>query len=118
MIIPSKKSKTPIAPSFFLEVKSSEGKPAVAKRQVTLDGAYGAHMMNSLENYLVKERRYDGKAYAFSAVLIDGLFELYAHHLTAPVKPRQRPDYYITRLKSHSLNDEEGYSKGREGLGI
>ncbi|PTB45276.1 hypothetical protein M441DRAFT_158915 [Trichoderma asperellum CBS 433.97] len=114
IIIPSKRAGFPIAPNFFLEVKSDEGKLKVAQDQSIVNGAYGARAMHALKNYLVDgEPEYDGNAYAYTAILARALLELYAHHLTAPTKPGGQPGCHATLLGSYGLRDEDNYSTGR-----
>ncbi|KAL6885991.1 hypothetical protein GGI43DRAFT_279528 [Trichoderma evansii] len=114
-IIPTKKTGAPIAPNFFLELKSEEGKWKVARAQSILNGAHGAYIMHALQNYLVDEEPvYDGNAYAFTATLVRGhQLDLYAHHLTAPTQPGERHGCHTTLLRAYALNDEENYSTGR-----
>jgi hypothetical protein len=113
IIIPNKKVGIPVAPNFFLEAKGPGGTIEVAVWQAVLDGAYGALIMHTLQNYLSTEPIYDGNAYAFSSTLLDGYLKLYAHHLTAPAKPGQKPGYHTTLLKAYALCDDEVYSEGR-----
>lgn len=103
IIIPSKKAGVPIVPNFFLEVKSCTGTFFVADGQAVLDGAHGAIMMHALQNYLQAEPLYDGNAYAFTSTLLDGFLTLYAHHITAPVAPGQRPCQHTTQLDAYAL---------------
>lgn len=103
IIVPTKKADAPIAPNLYLEAKSSGGTLDVAEGQVMLDGAHGATMMHSLQNYLLEEPGYDGNAYTFTAVFIGGHLHLYAHHLTAPVNPGQNPGCHITQVNAYAL---------------
>ncbi|KAG5989808.1 hypothetical protein E4U43_004429, partial [Claviceps pusilla] len=61
-----------IAPNLFLELKSVSGDLRTAEAQVMLDGAHGAVIMNSLQNYLLDEPMYDDNAYTFSAIFREG----------------------------------------------
>ncbi|KAL7938257.1 hypothetical protein V8C35DRAFT_145835 [Trichoderma chlorosporum] len=115
IIIPTKKAGFPVAPNFFLEVKGSGGTIKVADGQAVLDGAYGASIMHALQNYLQAEPLYDGNAYAFSSTLLGGLLTLYAHHITAPVAPGQRPCQHTTQLKAYALTGD--YDFWLEGTG-
>lgn len=103
IIVPTKHTNAPVAPNFFLEAKNVQGSSSVMKRQVVLDGAYGARIMHSLQNYLEKEPVYNINAYAFTSTLIDGHLRLFAHHLTPPAGDSQRPEHHITSLKSYSF---------------
>ncbi|KAG8418638.1 hypothetical protein J3459_012159 [Metarhizium acridum] len=116
IIIPNKKVGIPVAPNFFLEVKGPTGTPKVAVWQAVLDGAHGALIMHTLQNYLLDEPTFDGNAYAFSSTLIDGCLKLYAHHLTAPAKSEQMPGYHTTLVKACALSDDEVYSEGRRAF--
>ncbi|KAF3768372.1 hypothetical protein M406DRAFT_272867, partial [Cryphonectria parasitica EP155] len=106
IIIPSKKGGFPVAPNFFLEAKSSGGTVEVADGQAVLDGAHGAIIMHALQNYLQAEPLYDGNAYAFTSTLLGGTLTLYAHHITAPVGPGQRPCQHTTQLKAYALTGD------------
>lgn len=113
IIIPTKKAGVPVAPNFFLEAKSSGGTFQVADGQAVLDGAHGATMMHALQNYLQAEPVYDGNAYAFTSTLLSGTLTLYAHHITAPVAPGQRPCQHTTQLTAYALTgDDEAWLKG------
>lgn len=113
IIIPNKKVGTPIAPNFFLEAKGTRGTIDVAVGQAVLDGAHGALIMHTLQNYLLDEPIYDGNAYAFISTLLDGYLRLHAHHMTAPAMSGQGPAYHTTLLKAYALSDDEAYSEGR-----
>lgn len=112
IIVPTKKSGVPVAPNFFLEAKGPGGTLEVAEGQAVLDGAHGALIMHTLQNYLSQEPVYDGNAYAFSSTLLGGYLNLNAHHLTAPTHPGQRPDYHTTQLKAYALRDDEVLLEG------
>ncbi|KAL7925938.1 hypothetical protein ACQKWADRAFT_329002 [Trichoderma austrokoningii] len=115
IIIPTEKADVPIAPNFFLEVKSSRGTIQVADGQAVLDGAYGAIIMHALQNYLQTEPLYDGNAYAFTSTFIGGCLTLYAHHITAPVAPGERPCQHTTQLNAYALTGD--YDVWLEGTG-
>lgn len=107
IIVPHMQAFQPVAPNFFLEAKSISGSLAVAELQAVLDGAHGALIMHSIQNYLQAEPLYDGNAYAFSSILLGGFMTLYAHHVTAPRSAGQQPEYITTQLKSYALCDDE-----------
>ncbi|KAG5994637.1 hypothetical protein E4U54_003042, partial [Claviceps lovelessii] len=90
--------RIPVAPNLFVEIKSSTGDLRNGQAQAMLDGAHGAVIMNSLQNYLLDEPVYDGNAYAFSVIFREGVMRLFAHHLTAPAEPGQKPCIYMTDL--------------------
>ncbi|KAI0120608.1 hypothetical protein BJ170DRAFT_704721 [Xylariales sp. AK1849] len=94
IIIPTKKGGVSIAPHFFLEAKGPGGTIEVA-------------------NYLLDEPVYDGNAYTFTSILLNGYLKLYVHHLTTPTKSGQRPGYHTTPLKAYTLSDDEVYPDGR-----
>lgn len=117
IIVPSNTSGCPIAPNFFLEAKSRWGNIKVAQGQAVLDGSYGAYIMHALQNYLTDgEPEYDGNAYAFSAALIGGYLELYAHHIAAPTETEKLPTYYTTLLSAYALIDKRTYPVGRNAF--
>ncbi|KAI0537485.1 hypothetical protein GGR58DRAFT_347523 [Xylaria digitata] len=105
LIIPTKHIHVPVAPNFFLEVKSQSGDPAVLMRQACYDGANGARAMHCLQNYGRREPIYDGNAYTFSATYHPGsrTLALYAHHLTAPTVSGGKPEYHLTDLPGYYL---------------
>ncbi|KAI1283600.1 hypothetical protein F5Y07DRAFT_350095 [Xylaria sp. FL0933] len=111
LIIPTKYMHVPVAPNFFVEVKSQSGDPAVLKRQACYDGAYGARAMHCLQNYGKDELVYDGNAYTFSAIYHPGLsmLALYAHHVTAPTISGGKPEYHMTQVAGYYLmNNRKG----------
>ncbi len=63
--------------------------------------------MHALQNYLVDEPVYDGNAYAFTSTLLGGCLKLYAHHVTVPPSPGQRPEYHTTQLNAYALTGNE-----------
>lgn len=63
--------------------------------------------MHALRNYFQTEPIYDGNAYSFSSTYLDGQFKLYAHYLTAPTRPGQRPDYHTTQLDAYALTGRD-----------
>ncbi len=63
--------------------------------------------MFALQSYLEEKPVYDGNAYAFSSTLVGGTLTLYAHHITAPVSPAQRPDHHTTQLKAYALTGDD-----------
>ncbi|KAK5550543.1 hypothetical protein LTR46_011461 [Exophiala xenobiotica] len=113
-IIPSTADTTrPAAPNFFVEGKSAQGRPNVAKRQALIDGAMGARAMHELQNYKAEEPRYDNIARSFSATYQDGHLQTYATHITAPLTPGGEPEYHTTQTKGFALtSDKETFVKG------
>lgn len=104
IIIPSKEAGVPIAPNFFLEARSCDEPSVVAEWQSILNGAHGAHVMHALQNYGIGEEPvYDCNAYAFTAVITYGSLRLYAHYMTPPTQPGERPGYHTTLLKCYEL---------------
>ncbi|OAG34444.1 hypothetical protein AYO21_11396 [Fonsecaea monophora] len=106
-IVPSNDTSLPAAPNFFLEVKGESGRADVARRQARHDGAVGARAMHSLQNYKSDEIKYDGNAYSYSAVYLQGgaVLRLYSHHLTAPRAPGQPVECHMTQLRGYELSD-------------
>lgn len=92
-------------PNFFLEAKAPKGGTDIAKRQVTHDLAVGARTMHSLQNYSEDTPVYDDNAYAYSGTYHAGTstLQLYSTHITAPIAPRGRPEYYMTQLDSYRM---------------
>ncbi|KAK5188681.1 hypothetical protein LTR47_011433 [Exophiala xenobiotica] len=113
-IIPSTADTTrPAAPNFFVEGKSAQGRPNVAKRQILIDGAIGARAMHELQNYKAEEPRYDNIARSFSATYQDGHIQTYATHITAPLTSGREPEYHTTQTKGFALtSDKETFVKG------
>lgn len=112
-IIPSSNTCRPAAPNFFLEVKSTEGRPAVAKRQALYDAAVGARAMHSLQMYGATAPVYDNNAYSHSAYYIDGTLKMYAIHPTEPKEPGGKPEYHMTLVRTYAMDgDVESFRKG------
>lgn len=69
--------------------------------------------MHKLRNYGNQEESYDGNAYSWSATFFNGCLGLFAHHVTAPRAPGERPDYWMTRVwVGHMCSDLETFVKG------
>jgi hypothetical protein len=103
----------PAVPNWFLEIKGPNGIPAVATRQARYDGAIGARAIHSLQNYGEEEPVYDGNAYTYSSTYQTGRLKLYAHHVTAPTAPGERPEYHMTQVKASDMTeDREAFVKG------
>lgn len=107
LIIPSRNFSRPAAPNFFLEAKSKSGSLDVAERQAAHNGAIGARAMMSLQSYPSQTLQYDNKAYSFTNTYHDGILRMYLTHATAPESEddNDQPHYYMTLLRSFSLND-------------
>ncbi|KND91877.1 hypothetical protein TOPH_03330 [Tolypocladium ophioglossoides CBS 100239] len=103
MIIPTKHSGVPAAPSFFLEAKSSKGGADVALRQACLDGAYGARAMHALQSYGETDSAYDGNACTYISTYHNGTLKLYAHHVRAPATSGERPEYDMTQIDTWGM---------------
>jgi hypothetical protein len=105
LIIPTRDTRRPVAPNFFLEVKDPEGGAGVAKRQAGYDGAIGARAMHALQNYGAEEPAFDGNAYTFSSTYHagTGTLQLYAHHATPPTAPVGRPEYHMTQVGGYMM---------------
>jgi hypothetical protein len=123
LIVPSRHAIVPITPNFFLEAKGSKYSTEVASAQATLDGTYGARTMYSLQNYLVDKPQCDGNVYAFSAVVTNGLLELYAHHVTyrenegdGQSQSERELSYHTTVIMAFALTYGEAFSDGRTAL--
>ncbi|KAI0399638.1 hypothetical protein F4802DRAFT_30220 [Xylaria palmicola] len=116
-IVPTPHASVPMAPNFFLEAKGPAGTGEVARRQAVLDGAHGSLIIHALQNYLKEQPIYDGNAYAFTATYVDGQLKLYAHYLTPPVNPGERPDQHTTQLRGYCLTGNyDGWLDGTRAL--
>ncbi|KAK5993306.1 hypothetical protein PT974_06735 [Cladobotryum mycophilum] len=112
-IIPTGYSVNPIAPNFFLEVKGRGGDWIVGVRQACYDGAHGARAMQVLQSYAESKVIYDGNAYAYSCVYMEGKLNLYAHHITASEAEGDLQGYHMTELKTILMTtDYEDFVKG------
>ena len=116
IIVPNQNFRVPVVPNFFLEVKGQNGTLNTLENQTVLNGAYGAHIMHKLQNYLLKRPSYDEKAHAFSSTLIGGYLDLFAHHLTGDGGSRNQPRYHTTLLASYPLNLEASFIDGVTAL--
>jgi len=115
LIIPTKHTRRPVAPNFFLEAKDPEGGAGVAKRQAGLDGAIGARAMQALQNYGAEEPAFDGNAYTYSSTYHagTGTLQLYAHHVTPPIAPGGRPEYHMAQVKAFAMtSDRDTFVQG------
>ena len=115
LIIPCTETSYPVAPNFFMEGKSASGRADVAKLQACHDGAIGARVMHSLQNYGVKEAVYDGNAYSFTSTYHNGTgtLQLYTTHPTAPKAPGGPAEYHMTQIDSYAMTGN--LKKLREG---
>lgn len=113
LIVPARRTDRPAAPNFFVEAKSINGRPEVAKLQACHDGAIGARAMHSLQNFGAEEPEYDGNAYSFSVTYHYDTLKLYATHLTAPAAADEPAEYHMTQIKAFALtSDCDTYRKG------
>ncbi|KAK2589819.1 hypothetical protein QQS21_012499 [Conoideocrella luteorostrata] len=106
-IVPTKHTKAPVAPNYFIEAKAPRGGADVAKRQITHDLAIGARGMHSLQNYGEEDPVYDGNAYAYGSTYHSGagLLQLYATHMTSPTAPGVQPEYHMTKIRGFDMTD-------------
>lgn len=102
-IVPTKHTKAPVAPNFFIEAKAPSKGVDVALRQALHDGAYGARAMHSLQNYDQVEPVYDGNAYTYSSTYHAGQLKLYTHHVTAPTTQGGQPEYHMAQLNAYAM---------------
>ncbi|PLB43766.1 hypothetical protein P170DRAFT_514091 [Aspergillus steynii IBT 23096] len=108
MIIPCTNDSLPILPNFIVEVKGLDGKTSVSKRQCCYYGALGARAVHALQSYQpdrAGEAVYDNNAYTITCSYYDGMLSLFAHHLKAPAIPGERPQYFMTQLRSFMILD-------------
>ena len=114
-IVPCNDSSRPAAPNFFIEGKSASARPDVAKLQACHDGAVGARVMHSLENYRQHEPEYDGNMKSYSSTYhpATGTLQLFGHHMTAPQASRGQSEYHMTQIRSFAMTDNA--ERFREG---
>ncbi|KAK0617800.1 hypothetical protein B0T17DRAFT_535857 [Bombardia bombarda] len=120
-IIPKKSGALyyPAVPNFFLGVTDMLGVGIVLLRQAAHAGAYGAHAIHSLREWIgvdmlgVKEL-YDDQAYAYSVTYHpdDCIMKLYRHYITAPTETGGRPHYHIQLLNHFLLGRYDYLIKG------
>lgn len=100
------------APNLVVELKSRSGSQQTAQLQVAHEGAYCGRAMHALDRW----RRaaddpwaYNGTAYAYSAIYMDGTgtLEMYSHHIEVMANGELR--YHMTMLDVIvlALNKEE-----------
>lgn len=104
--MPTKHGNGPVAPNFFLEGKSRNGSPLIARRQACLDGAYGARDMHSLQNYREEVQTYTAEVHAYSSTYCDGTLKLFSHQVTAPTESGGEPEYPMTQISCYALTDD------------
>lgn len=104
-IVPSGRSSLPAAPNFFLESKSTSGRPDVTQNQAMYNSAIGARGMLQLQNYSQPTPIYDSNAYTVTSTyyLGTGTLQMYAIHLRLSVAPAGEPQYYITQLGAYVI---------------
>jgi hypothetical protein len=113
-LVPSTRTNLPVAPSFFLECKSTSGRFDVAQRQAMYDGAVGARAILKLQNYGDATVSYDGNAYSLTAVYHAGMGSLvmYATH-PSQTTSAGGAEYYMTRLRGYDMaSDSNGFRSG------
>ncbi|KAG5926929.1 hypothetical protein E4U42_002805 [Claviceps africana] len=104
-IIPSTQHDLAIAPNMFLEVKSSEGSAAVAKRRLAYDMALGARGQQTLHSYGASEPVFDKKAYTVGYRYQDGQLKVYATHMAPPSAPGREPTYIMTQVGAFAITN-------------
>ncbi|KAI9889024.1 MAG: hypothetical protein M1814_006027 [Vezdaea aestivalis] len=107
-IVPSKQSRAPILPTFFIEAKGPDGSMAVGKRQACYYGALGARAFRELQSYC---RRQGGlsldSAHTITSTYQNGYLQLYTVHITAD------DQYKMTPLASFALmNSRDSFAQG------
>lgn len=107
LVVPTKHGNGPVAPNLFLEGKSRNGSPLIARRQACLDGAYGARAMHSLQNYREEVQTYTAEVHAYSSTYCDGHLKLYSHQVTAPRESGGEPEYCMTQISCYALTDDQ-----------
>jgi len=100
-IIPPNRTNLPAAPNFFFEGKSTSGKPDVAQRQATYNGAVGSRGILHLQNYSNTTLMHDDNAYTITASYCDGQLKMYATY------PREsttgNTEYHMTQLGAYAM---------------
>ncbi|KAH8797839.1 hypothetical protein F5884DRAFT_646690, partial [Xylogone sp. PMI_703] len=113
-IVPSKHAHAPMLPNFSVEAKSSDGSPAVARRQAAINAHIGTRAMKSIQDFTDGTDTFDKNVRSYTSTLVDGHLKLYASHVTKS-RSRSRPvDYHLTQLRSFSLTDSK--SRFIEGI--
>jgi hypothetical protein len=102
-IVPSKHSHAPILPNFFMEIKGSDGSPAVVKRQIAIDTHLGARGIKALRDYGNGSDTNDGNARSFGTTYVDGHMQLYAAH--TPEGQEGPADNSLTQLRAFAMTD-------------
>ena len=112
-IVPSSIDNRPIAPNFFVEVKSENAAGRVAMHQACFAGAVGARGIHKLQTYGQTVPTYDNKAYTLSATYYAGALTIYAHHLGQPNGPGTKPKYYMKLLNAYAMTgNRESFRQG------
>jgi hypothetical protein len=104
-IVPSKHSHAPILPNFSMEVKGSDGSPAVARRQAAMNAHLGTRSMKALRDYGTGSETNDGNARSYVATQVDGHMRLYASHIPEGTTETEHPDYRLTQLRAFAFTD-------------
>ena len=101
-IVPA--NKGPFLPNFFCEDKGPKGRLDVAMCQATYDGALGARGMYAARSYC-KGDALDMKAYTFSAIMVSGALELYAHFVSRLDPQGTSLQYHMCELRAYNLKN-------------
>ncbi|PHH66770.1 hypothetical protein CDD81_5902 [Ophiocordyceps australis] len=111
-IIPSTEIEVPLAPNFFVQVKSPGGSFAAARRQLSYAMALGARGLESLRIY--GEGFPDFKnAHTLGCIFSSGMLSMYASHHGPPSTPGAPPRVIITQVGTWALaGDFESFQKG------
>lgn len=116
-IIPSTQDDLPIVPNFFVEVKGPDGSAAVATREASYYGAFGARGMHAIKAHprsaLVPDNAAYSNAYTISSIYSNGQLEFFSHHMKSPRIAHERPEYVMQRLGSYAMrNNPETFRAG------
>ena len=106
-VVPSTQHDLPILPNHVTAAKGPDGTAAVATRQATYDGFFGARAMHALHNYGRTEPQFDGKAYTFTTIYSNGQLRIFTSHPVKPDTPGGQPSYYVNAVRSFSLIDTQ-----------
>lgn len=112
LIVPSRQSRPPIAPNFFLELKGQDGSYAVAGRQAWHDGIVGPRAMQAIRCYDI-ETTLDHKAYSLSASFYDTTIKIYSTH---PIMRDGKVVYNTVQVFSCLMDNDITFHQGVSAL--
>ncbi|POS82269.1 hypothetical protein EPUL_006444, partial [Erysiphe pulchra] len=113
MILPSNNKLMPMAPNFFLEVKSGKGKSDVAELQALHAGTLGERGILALRGWRREGLGLDNKAHTITVTYLKGMLICYSIHAGRKKTKNNELEFFMSEIKSFLITgDAEWFRQG------